>query len=85
MYDSSLCTSTLKEPRRLLISQDRHEIYLTIGTYDLEYIVYVTKKDQKQGKSFLHMKQYGPYNVTTPEHMMKIGLFLFAFAHQECL
>lgn len=69
--------------RRLLVSQDRHEIYLTVASYDQAYIDYVTGKDKTPGKSILHMLQVGPYTLNHAGQMQRLSRILLAFCYQE--
>ncbi|MCJ1249917.1 hypothetical protein MMC30_007143 [Trapelia coarctata] len=69
--------------RRLLISQDRHEVYLTVARYNTEYINYITNKEDS-GKDFLRMTEYGPYSTMERSAVKRLGHILLAFALQEC-
>jgi hypothetical protein len=68
--------------RRLLISQDRHEIYITLAVFDADYVEYVCGLMPKQG-SFLKMREFGPFVTDNHEHMAILGYFMLAFAIQE--
>lgn len=75
---------TKKYLRRLLISQDRHEVYLTVDEYNAEYIDYITRKEAELGKTFLYMTEYGPYNIGDSSEIYRLGRVILAFALQEC-
>lgn len=64
--------------RRLLISQDGHEIYVTIGSYDSDYVKYITDQALSQADSFLVMRSYGPFLVNHKNHMENLGVLLLA-------
>ncbi|PLB38958.1 uncharacterized protein BDW47DRAFT_18344 [Aspergillus candidus] len=67
------------EKLRALISQDRHEIFITIAEYDSGYVTYLRKKPlNNEPLSFLTMRQYGPWNTTHAGHMKKLGPILLA-------
>lgn len=63
--------------RRLLISQDRQEIYLIRATYDNDYLSYL--KGEQVPRSFLKMEEHGPYIVTNYKHMDNLGRIILAF------
>ncbi len=67
-----------------MLSQDRHEIYLTIAEYDAAYVRYATGVDPTSARSFLRMTQYGPYVVSDPSDMSKFGYTVLAFTIQAC-
>ena len=84
-------------PRRLLISQDRSDIYLTIAIYDKAYEHYIgnipddpfiTKKAEDStaahGKklSLLHMIEHGPYHIQDPNDMESLGRFMVTIVLQ---
>ena len=69
--------------RRLLISQDSHEIYITIGEYGEPYEEYLcTTKHMTQKKSaepsFLTMRQYGPWKTDVERHTKQVAMLLLA-------
>ncbi|KAJ5427083.1 hypothetical protein N7465_002153 [Penicillium sp. CMV-2018d] len=62
--------------RRLLVSQDNHEIFLTIAEYDPEYVRYLKGEffeasnfGGRSTKPFLKMQEYGPWDITVPNDM----------------
>lgn len=71
--------------RRLLISQDFFEIYLTIAEYNSKYIRYLhgDEKATIGEPSFLTMKQYGPWNTGLYQHMRHLGRLMLGFALQQ--
>lgn len=92
MNTSSKIVSLSKESfantsRRLLISQDSFEIYITVAQYDSEYKSYLSG-DVKLNKSakgpFMTMTQYGPWKTTEQEHMRWLGPLILAFTIQQC-
>jgi hypothetical protein len=67
-----------------MISQDRHEIFLTIAEYNAAYISYATEIDIRTDESFSHMTQYGPFVVTGRLQMSKLVQNILAFTIQAC-
>ena len=73
----------LKLLRRLLISQDRHEIYVIVARYGTKYMDYVTR-NADPGNEFLEMTEYGAYDTRTRDAMEELGILILAFVLQEC-
>ncbi|KAK8140903.1 hypothetical protein G3M48_001453 [Beauveria asiatica] len=73
-----------KEPkrkyRRVLISQNRRDVFITIGSYDETYIDYITNVSQTE--AFLEMKRYGPFEIVDAADMERLCLFLLALCIQ---
>ncbi|OQD64837.1 hypothetical protein PENPOL_c007G05098 [Penicillium polonicum] len=67
--------------RRLLVSQDNHEIYLTIADYDNQYLAYLKNGDESCGPS-LKMQTYGPWNIAHPSHMERLALIILCVAFE---
>ncbi|QSS52321.1 hypothetical protein I7I53_07923 [Histoplasma capsulatum var. duboisii H88] len=65
--------------RRLMISQDRHEIFLIIAEYGDNYINYITVGDPTKSP-LLTMWQIGPFQPTAMNHIRLLGACLQAFA-----
>ncbi|PLB45039.1 hypothetical protein P170DRAFT_513116 [Aspergillus steynii IBT 23096] len=64
---------------RVHVSQNRHEIFITVAEYDSGYISYLRKKPaDDEPLSFLTMHQYGPWNTNNAGHMKKLGPILLA-------
>ncbi|KAM3565399.1 hypothetical protein ARSEF4850_001435 [Beauveria asiatica] len=74
-----------KEPkrkyRRVLISQNRRDVFITIGSYDETYIDYITNVSQTE--AFLEMKRYGPFEIVDAADMERLCHFLLALCIQE--
>jgi len=68
--------------RRLLVSQDSVEIYLTFAVYDIAYREYL-RGNNKQPTSFMTMIQYGPWMTTKAGHMESLGHHILAFTLQQ--
>ncbi|OJD21249.1 hypothetical protein ACJ73_07409 [Blastomyces percursus] len=69
--------------RRCMITQDRHEIYLIIATYDENYVAYLQEKPLAKGAdSFLQMHQIGPFTPTAEGHMERLGRIIVALTRQ---
>ncbi|MCJ1464763.1 hypothetical protein MMC07_003376 [Pseudocyphellaria aurata] len=71
--DKDFAVSGKESPcfRRLLISQDSCEIYMTIAEYDSAYLDYLHGKEEAtyDEPSFLKTSQYGPWNTKNYEEM----------------
>ncbi|KAH8427659.1 uncharacterized protein LDX57_005370 [Aspergillus melleus] len=73
--------------RRLHVSQNRNEIYITFAEYDDEYMNYL--KDRSSSDPDLHfltMHQYGPWKTSIQAHMRDLGQLLLAIclrAHSD--
>ncbi|PWY86572.1 hypothetical protein BO94DRAFT_624752 [Aspergillus sclerotioniger CBS 115572] len=66
---------------RVLVSQDRHEIFLTFADYGFDYVKYLNNTlgpDEKPG--FLTMHQFGPWDTTRGGDMKQLGSILLALA-----
>ncbi|KAE8406285.1 hypothetical protein BDV37DRAFT_269932 [Aspergillus pseudonomiae] len=64
---------------RVHVSQNRHEIFITIAEYDNGYVSYLRKKPANdEHPSFLTMHQYGPWNTDNAADMKKLGPILLA-------
>ncbi|KAJ5100442.1 hypothetical protein N7456_006494 [Penicillium angulare] len=72
MHDISVERNRL-QPRRLLVSQDNHAIYLTLASVNGPYIEYLQTglvpteplraEDSRPIPPFLKMQQYGPWKI----------------------
>lgn len=73
--------------RRLLISQDVSEIYLTVAEFGSAYKAYlrVDRPNKISEPSFMTMTQYGPWDTMNADHMRQLGQLLLAFTlkHRE--
>ena len=76
---------TFASTRRLLISQDRGEIFLTFASFDKPYVAYIQGRSTPQHgepESFLRMHEFGPFNTSVADHMRELGYITLAFALQ---
>ncbi|KAB8200084.1 hypothetical protein BDV34DRAFT_230615 [Aspergillus parasiticus] len=67
--------------RRVLVSQDRHEIYLTFAEYSEDYVKYLNNtlgKDESPG--FLTLHGFGPWDTDRVGDMKDLGRILLAIA-----
>jgi hypothetical protein len=66
----------------MIISQDRHEIYLTVAKYDDEYIKYLSDKSYRNvfPSSFMTMHQFGPWDILDARNMEHLGPILLAIS-----
>ncbi|KAM3526471.1 hypothetical protein MY4038_006832 [Beauveria bassiana] len=77
--------------RRILLSQDQREVYVTIATYTEKYISYilhsVNKPAYAQGTlttdDFLRMYPYGPFRVDVRKEMEQLAQVLIALSYQN--
>lgn len=67
--------------RRLLVSQDRHQIFLIVATFDDDYVHYMSGDDDT-GQSFLVMQEYGPYDAGDRKAMLVLGGIMLAISMQ---
>ncbi|KAL4860657.1 hypothetical protein BDV12DRAFT_181258 [Aspergillus spectabilis] len=69
--------------RRLLLSQNRHEIFLIFAEYDSEYLDYVTNSDRTtKCNSFLRMNEFGPWDILDAAHVQAIASIILAVTLQ---
>lgn len=66
---------------RLLVSQDNHEIFLTIADYDHRYLAYLKNGDTSRGP-LLKMQTYGPWNIAHPTHMKDLAMIILCVAFE---
>lgn len=57
---------------RVLVSQDRDEIFITLAQYHRDYVNYLQGKQATKG-SFLKMWLFGPYKINQPLQMRILG------------
>ncbi|KKZ68153.1 hypothetical protein EMCG_06164 [[Emmonsia] crescens] len=68
--------------RRFLVSQNRHEIYLTIAEYDDAYVKYL-HNENKDTKSMMKMNEFGPWTLSSKSHMRDFAAIMLAFTLQH--
>ncbi|KEZ46422.1 hypothetical protein SAPIO_CDS0745 [Scedosporium apiospermum] len=74
-----------KKATRLLISQDRHEIYVNFATFGAAYVDYIRGSPSfDETEAFLTIQETGPYNVDNHKHMRNLATLMYAFTLQEC-
>jgi hypothetical protein len=69
----------IKMCSRVLLSQDRHEIFLIIAEYNKEYIAFLdNKKDQPyhDRNTFLSMHKFGPFKIANRRHIERLASFV---------
>ncbi|KAM3505708.1 hypothetical protein MY10362_002798 [Beauveria mimosiformis] len=77
--------------RRLLLSQDQREVYVTIATYTEKYISHILHSVHKPAYAegtlktddFLRMYPYGPFRVDVLEDMEQLARVLIALSYQN--
>jgi hypothetical protein len=67
--------------RRLLLSQNRHEVSISVGLFDDDYVGYLYQKHQKE--TFLIMETHGPFRVDDQSHVKHLGRLLLGFTLAE--
>lgn len=61
---------------RVLLSQDRHEIYVTLAEYTKNYVLYLQDEVHFKEAGFLRMQVYGPFKTNNRGHMSWLGAIL---------
>ncbi|KAK5637612.1 hypothetical protein RRF57_013327 [Xylaria bambusicola] len=71
--------------KRLLISQDRHQIYLNFAVFDADYVDYICDKQgiNYDKNSFLWMSEYGPFDVGNQSDMSMLGELVLGYTLGE--
>ncbi|EJT71723.1 hypothetical protein GGTG_10977 [Gaeumannomyces tritici R3-111a-1] len=72
--------------RRLLIAQDRHEVFLTIATFDKAYVEYIRNEPNRNrsARTFLCLKQCGPFTITKCQDMKVLSYLVLGFCRAVC-
>ncbi|KAI0467625.1 hypothetical protein F4859DRAFT_493029 [Xylaria cf. heliscus] len=67
--------------KRLLISQDRHLIYLNFAVFDASYVDYICNSPgiDLDDASFLVMNEYGPFSIRSPPDMSMLGELVLGY------
>lgn len=61
------------------MSQDRHEIYITVADYDQNYVKYLENElTEAEDPGFMTMHQYGPWDIRNLEDMQEVAQYLVA-------
>ncbi|KAJ5365423.1 hypothetical protein N7517_008309 [Penicillium concentricum] len=80
--------------RRLIVSQDNHEIFLTIASYDNQYLTYLKTGDTSEPSGtggsgnhpfkppFLKLQTYGPWSIIHPSHMHSLATIILCVAFE---
>ncbi|KAL7657885.1 hypothetical protein ACMYSQ_004027 [Aspergillus niger] len=67
--------------RHFLVAQDRHEIYLIVAQYHVDYVKYLTdSKHSSESPSFMTMHMFGPWDTLELSHMKNLGPILLAIS-----
>ncbi|KAL4786895.1 hypothetical protein BJX76DRAFT_320055 [Aspergillus varians] len=78
--DEELNNDNIKKTR-LHVSQDRHEIFLTVAEYDGDYVKYLNDKHHhSDAPSFMTMHCFGPWDTREPGHMRMLGPILLGIS-----
>ncbi|KAK2813958.1 hypothetical protein FQN50_000359 [Emmonsiellopsis sp. PD_5] len=71
--------SSSSHRRFVLLSQDRHEVFLTVPTYDANYIKHLKgEADATTPKSLLKMTSYGPWDIYNGKSLNNLCRYLLA-------
>ena len=70
-----------------MVSQHRHQVFLTLAKVDNGYIDYLTKQENVQLKelSFLKLYCFGPFNIFNSRHVFTLGRIALALTVQLSL
>ena len=70
--------------KRMLISQDKSEVWLTLAEFDESYVEYIRRGTIPHGdKGFLRMQEFGPLEVNNQKHMRRLGHYILAFVLEQ--
>jgi len=71
---------------RLLISQDRNQIYLSFASFTADYVDYICDEQgiSPNPVSLLRMNEYGPFDVGSQSNMSQLGELVLGYALQQC-
>ncbi len=66
--------------RRVLVSQDRHEVYVTCATYTSDYVRYLRNQLSRPPNAnlFMTMNEFGPFVIRRPSNLRDLGAVLLA-------
>ncbi|KAI0429810.1 hypothetical protein F5Y09DRAFT_309437 [Xylaria sp. FL1042] len=84
--DMSKLSDKKQKMSRLLISQDRHQIYLNFASFNADYVDYICDKQgiDLDAVSLLQMNEYGPFDVGIQSDMSQLGELVLGYALQQC-
>lgn len=68
--------------RIFLLSQDKDKIYLTFPKFGKNYLQGGKKAQNVRAEDFLWMYEFGPFDITSPDHMEKVARFLLAYTNR---
>ncbi|KAE8155174.1 hypothetical protein BDV25DRAFT_126095 [Aspergillus avenaceus] len=68
-----------KNKPRIIISQDRQEIYISVAEYSADYIHYLQTGDIRNN-TFMVMHEFGPWNTNSAGSMAELGPILLAIS-----
>ncbi|KAK2808999.1 hypothetical protein FQN50_004273 [Emmonsiellopsis sp. PD_5] len=69
----------LSSRRFVILSQDRHEIYITVPQYDAKYIEYLKgETDANTPLSLLEMRSFGPWDINDKKSLHHLCCYLLA-------
>ncbi|KAI1421868.1 hypothetical protein F5Y12DRAFT_664252 [Xylaria sp. FL1777] len=78
----SMRANKLKD-ERLLISQDKDEIFLTFAEFDASYVDYICHQ-RPDSSSHLTMNEYGPFQVSSESAMKQLGQLVLGLVLYYC-
>jgi hypothetical protein len=64
----------------VIISQDRHEVYVTCATYTSDYVRYIRNQLGRppDASLFMTMNEFGPFNTERVSNVRDLGAVLLA-------
>ncbi|KAK2807043.1 hypothetical protein FQN50_005617 [Emmonsiellopsis sp. PD_5] len=69
--------------RRMLLAQDRDEIYLVMAEYNANYIEYLTDPESTSNcNPFLTMNEFGPWDISSAKNVAQIAVIILAVTLQ---
>ncbi|PLB51480.1 hypothetical protein P170DRAFT_506493 [Aspergillus steynii IBT 23096] len=70
---------TCRSKPRLIISQDRQEIYISVAEHNADYINYLQTGDIRNSP-FVVIRQFGPWSTNSATAMAELGPILLAIS-----
>lgn len=64
--------------RRILLSQNRHEMFITIANPEEDYSGYIRQNGPLTPNAFLLMQTYGPWGLTVKEDVRHVAKLILA-------
>jgi len=85
VYSCIQLSLKLIDARILLLSIDRHEVWLTFPKFSKEYPVFMDMSlEELREEHFLTMVEYGPFRLNVRSEIQTLGGFLLAYTLSQC-